>query len=71
MYLIDVNAPFLNAIVPTLGFNISTWSLPWLKRQWMGAYDWNFGRGRNVQTFDEYNTMEMQHSHASMASIEV
>jgi hypothetical protein len=36
MVAIDVSAPFLNAIVPTVGFNLSTWSLPWVKQLWMG-----------------------------------
>jgi hypothetical protein len=59
MYLINVQAPLLNAIVPTVGFNISTWSLPALKKLWMANYDWNFGRGRHGQTFDDYNRLEL------------
>lgn len=29
--------PFLDAIVPTVGFNISTWSLPYVKEWWIQA----------------------------------
>ena len=36
MIAIGVQDPFLNAIVPTVGFNLSTWSLPWVKQIWMG-----------------------------------
>lgn len=46
MYLIDVPSPFLNAIVPTVGFNLSTWSLPQVKRAWIALHDWNYGVGR-------------------------
>lgn len=35
MYLIGSANPALNAIVPTLGFNISTWSLPFVKDLWI------------------------------------
>jgi hypothetical protein len=53
MYLIGVGAPFLNAIVPTVGFNLSTWSLPSVKKAWMAFYDWNFGRFRQEIRFDD------------------
>jgi hypothetical protein len=46
MYLIGVPSPFLNAIVPTVGFNLSTWSLPQVKRAWIALHDWNYGVGR-------------------------
>jgi hypothetical protein len=26
--------PFLLAVIPTVGFNLSTWSLPWVKILW-------------------------------------
>ena len=29
--------PYLDAIVPTVGFNISTWSLPYVKEWWIQA----------------------------------
>jgi hypothetical protein len=32
--VIDVSDPELNAVVPTIGFNLSTWSLPSVKRIW-------------------------------------
>ena len=59
MYLINVDQPLLNAIVPTVGFNLSTWSLPTLKKWWMAHYDWNFEKGRQGQTFDDYNRIEL------------
>ncbi len=34
-YAIGVPYPFLNAVVPTVAFLLSTLSLPFLKRQWM------------------------------------
>lgn len=58
MSLIGVKDPLLNAIVPTVGFNLSTWSLPWVKRLWMAFYDWNYGNGRNHMTFEEYEALE-------------
>jgi len=30
-YIIGVNKPYLNAVVPTLGFNLSTWSLAYIR----------------------------------------
>jgi hypothetical protein len=35
MLIIGSTNPFLNAIVPTVGFNISTWSLPCVKTIWL------------------------------------
>lgn len=34
-YVLVVNYPALNAIVPTIGFNLSTWSLPYVKNYWL------------------------------------
>jgi hypothetical protein len=34
MTLIAAPSPALSAVVPAVGFNLSTWSLPWLKRIW-------------------------------------
>jgi hypothetical protein len=34
------HASELNAIVPTIGFNLSTWSLPWIKLIWLRIYDY-------------------------------
>lgn len=48
MIAIGVSDPFLNAIVPTVGFNLSTWSLPWVKQIWMGLYDYNWGKPVNT-----------------------
>ena len=58
MSLIGVPDPLLNAIVPTVGFNLSTWSLSYLKKLWMAFYDWNYGRGRNHMTFEEFEAIE-------------
>ena len=35
MYVIGVENPWLNAIVPTLGFLISTLAFPWVKNIWI------------------------------------
>jgi hypothetical protein len=35
MFLIGVNRPALNAVIPTIGFNLSTWSLPFVKDCWL------------------------------------
>lgn len=32
---LGVNDPWLNAIVPTIGFLLSTLTLPWFKRLWV------------------------------------
>lgn len=34
MTLIAAPSPALSAVVPAVGFNLSTWSLPWVKRIW-------------------------------------
>ena len=35
MTLINVDKAYLNAIVPTMGYNMSTWSLPYVKCLWL------------------------------------
>ena len=35
MWAIGISRPFLNSIVPAVGFMISTFTMPWLKQQWM------------------------------------
>ena len=55
MYAIGVTDPFLNAIVPTVGFNLSTLSLPTIKKWWMGFYDWNFGRPREDAQIEDFD----------------
>ena len=35
MWAIDIGRPWLNAIVPTAGFMLSTLSLPWFKEVWI------------------------------------
>ena len=39
MRLIGTENAALNAIVPTLGFNISTWSIPFVKEAWISFKD--------------------------------
>lgn len=34
LWVIGVNKPWLNAIIPTIGFTLSTLSLPWFKEVW-------------------------------------
>lgn len=31
---IKIDKPFINAVVPTLGFLLSTLSLPWIRKYW-------------------------------------
>jgi hypothetical protein len=38
MYRIGINEPFVNALVPTGGYLLSTLSLPILKRWWTTKY---------------------------------
>lgn len=35
MWKIEVPSPWLNAVVPTLGFLISTLTLPWFRKLWL------------------------------------
>lgn len=35
MYIIDVPRPYLNSIIPTLGYFLSVQSLPFIKKIWM------------------------------------
>jgi hypothetical protein len=35
MFVVHIDRPFLNAIVPTVGFMLSTLTLPWLKNAWI------------------------------------
>ena len=35
MWVIDVNYPWLNAIVPAIGFMLSTLTLPFIKKRWL------------------------------------
>lgn len=37
-YTLNVDKPELNAIVPTIGFNMSTWSLSWVKAAWLRSH---------------------------------
>lgn len=35
MYIIDVPKPYINSIIPTLGYFLSVQSLPMIKKVWM------------------------------------
>lgn len=35
---IEIDRPWLNAIVPTVGFLLSTLTLPWFKKTWARRY---------------------------------
>lgn len=35
MWAIDIPRPFLNSIVPAVGFMISTLTMPWIKGKWI------------------------------------
>lgn len=35
MWIIDVPKPYLNSIIPTLGYFLSVQSLPFIKKVWM------------------------------------
>jgi len=34
MWAVNIDQPFLNAIVPTVGFLLSTLTLPWFRKMW-------------------------------------
>lgn len=34
----ELDKPFVNAIVPTLGFTLSTLTVPWFKKVWIKKY---------------------------------
>jgi hypothetical protein len=38
MWAINIPMPFLNAVVPTVGFLLSTLTLPMIKRVWLKKY---------------------------------
>ncbi len=35
LWAIDIPRPWLNSIVPSVGFMISTLTMPWFKRKWI------------------------------------
>jgi hypothetical protein len=37
-YFAGLTKPFINAIVPTLGFLLSTFSIPWFKKIWINNH---------------------------------
>ena len=50
--VLHVDEPLLNALVPTIGFNLSTWSLPQVKKAWIRFYDWQRHGTLNVPQED-------------------
>ena len=38
LWAIGISRPWLNAIVPAVGFMISTLTMPWLKAMWMRSF---------------------------------
>ena len=45
--VLHVKNPFLNALVPTMGFNLSTWSLPHVKALWIRWHDFLSSRSQD------------------------
>lgn len=37
MNIIDINRPWLNAVIPSLGFLLSTLTISWVKNLWLNA----------------------------------
>jgi len=37
MWSIDIARPWLNSIVPAVGFMISTLTVPWMKQKWIDS----------------------------------
>lgn len=35
MWAIEISRPWLNSIVPAVGFMISTFTIPWVKQRWI------------------------------------
>ncbi len=36
MWIIGVSSPWLNSVIPSIGFLLSTLTLPYFKKQWIG-----------------------------------
>jgi hypothetical protein len=37
MWAVDIPRPWINSIVPAVGFMISTFTIPWLKARWIAG----------------------------------
>ncbi len=48
LWLMDITHPFLNSIIPTIGFVLSTFSLPAIKRIWL--QNWAGKCGRTIES---------------------
>jgi hypothetical protein len=73
MYIIGTNQPFLDAIVPTLGFNISTWSLPLVKEWWIQArhyYRHGESEATSLARREESNNRSSRDFHQDIVDIE-
>lgn len=55
-FVLKTGNPFLDAIVPTVGFNISTWSLPYIKELWI--------QGRHYYMHGETESSTLQREEA-------
>jgi len=49
LWILNVRRPFLNSIIPTIGFVLSTLSFPVLKRVWLRG--WTRKWGRTIESF--------------------
>ncbi|RYG93486.1 hypothetical protein EON65_58840 [archaeon] len=55
LFVIQSKQPALDAVVPSIGFNLSTWSLPCVKRVWMRVTG-RMNRGVSAGKCDNINT---------------
>ena len=56
MSLIGTEHAALNAIVPAIGFNISTWTLPYIKEVWMSFKDATHAQAtRNSESIETHD----------------
>jgi hypothetical protein len=52
MIFLEVSEPALNAVVPTAGFHLSTWSLPFIKDLWIKYEDNKIKQNRDILKCD-------------------
>ena len=61
-YVLKTSRPYLDAIVPTVGFNISTWGLPYVKEWWIQInYYWQHGEFEPRQWKDHQEFRQHRH----------
>ena len=63
MTLINVQHPALAAVVPTVGFNLSTWSLPFLKILWIQFQDQERAKQEKSTTSIPQLQLTQMHEH--------